>query len=145
MEPNISYFIINIIIFLYLSFSTYTDIKTNMISIKVSSFSLVAILLSLLLCNRLQLLDILYSIIPCLIIFALSYLTRESIGYGDALLIGVIGIGLGFNKILLICTLAFILSAISAVFLIIKKKSGKATLPFVPFIFLSYIFCTLTF
>ncbi len=145
MEPNISYFIVNIIIFLYLSFSTYTDIKTNMISIKVSSFSLAAILLSLLLCNRLQLLDTLYSIIPCLIIFALSYLTRESIGYGDALLIGIVGIGIGFNKIILICTLAFILSAISAVFLIIKKKSGKATLPFVPFIFLSYIFCTLIF
>ena len=139
MEENMVYSTINIIILLCLAYATYTDIKSHSISIKVSLSATILIIITLFFSDRPYLSSIIYGLIPGIVLFILSYLTRESIGYGDGVIVSIIGIGLGFSKVIFICIIAFIVTAIVAIFLIIKRKSGKSTLPFVPFILCGFI------
>jgi leader peptidase (prepilin peptidase)/N-methyltransferase len=70
----------------------------------------------------------------------ISKVTEEKIGYGDSLLILALGIFLGFWKVMIVALVAFFGSALFAIIMVIcRKKSRKASFPFVPFIALSYI------
>ena len=74
-----------------------------------------------------------------LVFLIISKVTREALGYGDSLLILVLGIHLGFWKIMILAFIAFFVAAIVATLaIIIKKKGRKASIPFGPFIALSY-------
>lgn len=75
-----------------------------------------------------------------IIIIFISKITREQIGLGDGLVFCVTGIGLGIwiNIGLLLWSLCF--SAIYAGFvLIVKKKNKKHVIPWIPFVFFSYL------
>lgn len=134
--------LVKLLIILYLSLASYKDIKTYSISPRLcSAFSAVFIFLKLITNNNIlkTLLYLSLGIIPGLAAILLAYLTDENIGYGDGLLIISLGIALGFKNTFFVCCIAFVLSGTVALILIFKKKSGQYTLPFVPFIFISYI------
>lgn len=68
-----------------------------------------------------------------------SKITREGFGYGDSLLILVMGVYLGFWELMAVLLGAFLLSALFAMGLLVfggfDKKRGY---PFIPFILASY-------
>lgn len=69
-----------------------------------------------------------------------SRVTGESFGYGDSLLIVIMGTFLGFWNILSVLTAAFLLAAVfSAVMLVTRKFNRKSAFPFVPFLTLAYM------
>jgi len=69
----------------------------------------------------------------------LSKVTEEAIGYADSFLIVTFGILLGLQKLLIVLLIAFSLAAIVAAGIAIKSRfSGIATLPFLPFLTISY-------
>lgn len=69
----------------------------------------------------------------------LSKVTREGIGYGDSWGILVLGIYLGFWKILEVLAGAFsVLGIVSLVALCVKKMSRKYGIPFFPFLTIGY-------
>lgn len=72
-------------------------------------------------------------------VIGIAVVTREAIGYGDGLALGVCGIYLGLcgTILLLFCALLFC-SAVSLFLLVVKKRPGKETIPFLPYLFLSY-------
>lgn len=71
------------------------------------------------------------------IIFALSIITHNAIGQGDALIIGIMGGILGYSTILGIMFFAFIFSSLYGSYLIFfKRKSKKTKIPFIPFLLL---------
>ena len=77
----------------------------------------------------------LLSLIPGSCLLLLGLCTRESIGYGDGLLVLVLGIILGLEKCLM--TVGAGLAASSAyalVLLVLRKANGRSRLPFVPFL-----------
>lgn len=68
-----------------------------------------------------------------------SKLTREAFGYGDSLLIIIMGIFLGLWNLLGVLLGAFLFSSVFAViFLIYKGLDRQAGYPFVPFLLISY-------
>ncbi len=71
-----------------------------------------------------------------LFFFALSFLSREKwMGMGDAYLVILLGLILGWPKIFLALFLAFAIGAIYGIILIaFKKKKMKSQLPFAPFL-----------
>ncbi len=84
--------------------------------------------------------QIVASIVPGLIFLILSFLTEKKIGYGDGLLLIVLGIMEGFKTTVLTCCIGLFLQSIVAVILVIIKKADKQTeIPFVPFLFLARI------
>lgn len=80
-----------------------------------------------------------------IVFIVISYLTREMIGYGDSILIGIIGGCVGLWDLLYLLTLSFVIcSVVSLIGLVLKGVSKKETLPFVPFLFLGLlgVICT---
>lgn len=69
----------------------------------------------------------------------ISKVTKEGFGYGDSLLILIIGIGVGFWDLISLLVFSFAGSAVvAAVALVIGKFQRKMTLPFVPFLGMGY-------
>lgn len=71
---------------------------------------------------------------------AVSKVTDEAFGYGDSLVIIIMGLMLGFWKILYVLLTAFILAAVFSVILLFRNHfNRKAAFPFVPFLTAAYI------
>ena len=75
-----------------------------------------------------------------IVFLAVSRGTKEAFGYGDSLLIVIMGMMLGFWEILSVLLAAFLLAAVfSAVLLFRNHFDRKASFPFVPFLTAAYI------
>ena len=72
--------------------------------------------------------------------YIFSILSKEKIGRGDALLVMVTGLYLGFMNTVILLWLSSVLAAIVGLILIRKYDNGKdKELPFVPFILLAFL------
>ena len=70
----------------------------------------------------------------------ISKCTEEQIGYGDSWLILVLGIYVGFEKLLILLFTASLGAAIfSLIFCMIHKWNRNFTIPFVPFLAAAYL------
>lgn len=71
----------------------------------------------------------------------ISKLTGEAFGYGDSIVIIILGLSVGLWNVLALLMLAFLMAAgCSTVLLAHFNFERKKTLPFVPFLVASYIF-----
>lgn len=86
--------------------------------------------------EKISLLSALTGMIPGMILFFISKWTKGEIGEGDAVVIGVLGIFLGWYRSMVLFCLACFLGAGYGIWLMMIKKGGrKTTFPFVPFLF----------
>lgn len=134
--------LLSIIILIYLGYCSYTDIKRKEIkvlpTITICSISIITCLI-LVLTNRLEPKSFFLSFIPGVSLIFISFVTKESIGYGDSIILGLCSISTSLKSGIVIILISFICSALYSLFLLIKGKSGKESIPFVPFIFTGYI------
>ena len=78
---------------------------------------------------------LLMTVIPGILLLAIAFMTNQSLGYGDGLLVLSMGPVFGLEKMILGMFLAFFLSSIISLLLYVLKKVGRKTeIPFVPFI-----------
>ena len=69
----------------------------------------------------------------------LGYLTREALGYGDGILICILGVFVGVTELAAMLMVAWTGASVAAVILCVKRRfSRKAAMPFVPFLLLGY-------
>lgn len=69
-----------------------------------------------------------------------AWITRESIGTGDGLMVMVSGIYLGFQKNMELFLIALLLAGCFGLFLIlVKRKERNYRIPFIPFLLVSYL------
>lgn len=74
------------------------------------------------------------------IFLIISRVTEDSFGYGDSILIMIMGGFLGFWNILSLLTVAFSMAALFSIFMLIRKRfHRKSAFPFVPFLTAAYI------
>lgn len=74
------------------------------------------------------------------VFLGVSKVTDEGFGYGDSLLIMIMGGFLGFWKILSLLTWAFTMAAVFALILLVRNHfHRKDSFPFVPFLAAAYI------
>ncbi len=74
------------------------------------------------------------------VFFLAAWITRESIGTGDAVIFMMTGSYLGFWDNICLITGTFMLAGISALWLLLlKKKKRKERIPVVPYVFISYV------
>lgn len=84
--------------------------------------------------------DCLFGMLLGIVCLFVCIVSKESMGKGDALIIGIIGISLGFGKTLEILTWTFLIIAIIAIIGIRRKRLRlKTKVPFVPFVLLGTI------
>lgn len=83
--------------------------------------------------------DVLWSCLPGLLAMAFSWISKEVMGYGDGLVLVIMGIYLPISQMLSIGLQAFSLAGVVAlVLLVVFHRTGKSRLPFVPFLGLVY-------
>ena len=72
--------------------------------------------------------------------FIISKITKEAIGYGDSWLILLLGVYMGYLRAIGVLFTASVLAGLVSVFFLWKRHWKRtATLPFVPFLSISYL------
>lgn len=83
--------------------------------------------------------SILIACIPGLAALLIAKLSNEVIGYGDGILLVVMGFFLSIEKLVAIGMLAFSIAGVFAlILLVIFHKKGSYRIPFVPFLAFAY-------
>lgn len=82
----------------------------------------------------------LFCFLPGLFLLAVGKASNGKVGYGDGILILVLGVWTGFLECLLTLTTGLLLaSAWAAASLILKIHIKKDTIPFIPFLLIGYL------
>ena len=77
----------------------------------------------------------LLSLVPGIFFLFLSFISKESIGYGDGLLITLISMPFGFNALCVGIVSGLFFSTLISIFILITSLGNKKTrIPFVPFL-----------
>ncbi len=86
-----------------------------------------------------SLVECLFAILPGIGILIFSYISKQ-IGNGDGLLMIAIGLCLGWQNLLMVLTVAFLLAAVFSIgYSAIKRKWKNDRIPFVPFLCLALV------
>ena len=79
------------------------------------------------------------SCLPGVVALIFSKLTKEVMGYGDGIVLGILGLYLPVKRLLSIGFIAFLLAGVVAlVLLVVCQKNGSYRIPFLPFLGLAY-------
>lgn len=121
-------------------FAAY-DIKAKCIPIRaVAIFGVVVFVYRL--CTGAGFLKLAAGLIPGVALLLLAYVTRESIGKGDGLVLCVVGVYCGVVRVLAVLGMALVLSSLLAMVLLVARRAGRKTeLPFLPCLFAGYLLC----
>lgn len=123
---------------------SYTDWRKCRISKKATAVYAAAALAGRLIEGKSGIAAGIWGAVPGIIFLFLSFLTREGIGYGDSILMVLLGLSLGIEEAMGIILLALFLAGIWAVFLLFGKRAGaKQEFPFLPFLLISFAFLQL--
>lgn len=73
--------------------------------------------------------------LPGAVLLAIGYCTKESIGFGDGVIVLILGLFTGYRLCLSSVIAGFVLTAVfSAALLICKKANRKSRVPYIPFL-----------
>lgn len=124
----------------YLLVLSVQDFRERMISGTLLSIGAVAAICSQILWNRNSVWECISGILIGLLFIGISKLTREGFGYGDSILITILGIYIGVWNLIYVLLIAFSLAAICSIFILIKFRfQRQKVLPFIPFITVAYM------
>jgi len=120
-----------IVLGIMMGFSLY-DIKCKKVkTAAVVCFGMVVLVYRL--CIGTGAAELLLGLFPGIILLGVSFVTRESIGEGDGLVLCALGLFCGAKQTLAVLGMAFFLCAVLAVLLLLCRRVNKKTeLPFLP-------------
>lgn len=85
-------------------------------------------------------LEILPGFIPGILCLILAKLSKEAIGYGDALMLAASGMFCPLTMLLFLLLCGFLMAGIVSVFLLVlKKRKKKEEIPLMPFLLSGYV------
>ena len=83
---------------------------------------------------------LLLGLVPGVVLLVTAFCTGESIGYGDGMMLCVMGLFLGIGKTTAVLGMALFVAAVLAMVLFVMKRAGRKTeLPFLPCLFSGYL------
>lgn len=120
--------------------TAFDDIRTKHVRlIELIGFGLLGLLINFI-SPALSVKSILGGIFLGLVLLLFSHISKEKIGKGDALIISITGLYLGWINTLVLLWLSSIISLIVGLFIIKRNKYGTDyEIPFVPFLLLGYL------
>ena len=124
----------------FLIYVAVRDIQTRKITIVALSLGGMISIVEQLLIKRMDFLMVLGGVAIGVVCIIISKFTKEGVGYGDSLVILILGIYLGFYDLLIVLsTTFFLLLCVSIPVLCIRRMSRTYALPFLPFLTCGYI------
>lgn len=127
------------IVLVVMAVLSFVDIKRKQVSLAVL-IPVGAVVLTWRVFQGTEVVDFLTGLVPGVACLLLSYVTGESIGRGDGLVLCILGLLCGMKTTLAVFGMALTFSAIWAMLLLILKRAGRKTeLPFLPCLSLGYL------
>lgn len=97
------------------------------------------ILVSILIEGR-SIMDIFWAVLPGLAALLIARLTKEQLGYGDAVMLIALGCLISVGRVLSIIMMGLFFAGIAAlVMMIVLKKKAQYEIPFMPFLAAGYV------
>ena len=128
------------ILLAFLGLNTVSDIKTKKILLWSAGVFGVFGLGYGLVTKDLTLLQAFVALLPGLIFLMISKVTKESMGYGDGIIVLVMGVYISIQKLIGSLVLALIFAAVWSIILVVFfRKKKQEEFPFVPFVLLGYL------
>lgn len=125
----------NIVTVTALVICSYVDIRYRKVEKKIAGIYAAAVLAGRLLEGGNGMASFFTGLVPGILFLFLSFVTRQGLGYGDSILILILGTSAGIEAEIEILLLAFGLSGIWAVVLLLRKRGNiRQEFPFVPFL-----------
>lgn len=123
-------------------FAVY-DMKTKSVSLIAVAVFAVGVLIYRLFAGT-GMAELAAGLIPGLLVVMLAFVTKESIGIGDGLMLCVLGMFCGWRRCLAAFGLALVISAVFAMVLLVCRRAGRKTeIPFLPGLFGGFFICCL--
>ncbi len=118
-----------------LGICTYTDVRYRRVYKKVTVAYLLLALMGRLAMKTMDGRQLVLGLAPGICCLAVSWVTRQGLGYGDSILIAVCGISLGAELCVRMIGIALFWAGVWALFLFrLKGANRKKEFPFVPFL-----------
>ena len=115
------------------------DLKTKQVRVlEIIVFGILGIIINIIYKPH-TLISVLGGVGIGLLTILFSYISKEKIGMGDAYIITVTGLYLGFIDTAILLWISSLLAAITGLVLIRKYDNTKMEIPFVPFLLIAYI------
>ncbi len=119
---------------LFLAVLASEDIRRKEISVYKVIFSAGLSILYRIFSGQFLWQEIMWGLIPGILLILLAFCTRENIGYGDGAAIMVLGLWTGGWFTLAVLWVGIMMAGVFGVFCLIRKK--KEPIPFIPFLLL---------
>ncbi|MCI9441687.1 MAG: hypothetical protein HFH15_10740 [Ruminococcus sp.] len=124
----------------YLCYLSVLDIKTQRLPDRLLAAGVVVALLQLFLGISPSIILSLAGAAVGMAFLGISKVTGEAFGYGDSIVILILGLSLGLWNLLALLMLSFLLAAGCSTVLLAKFNfQRKTTFPFIPFLVASYV------
>lgn len=137
---NYSNLILQGILILSLGYFSFLDIRKKQLPRGWLLLAWIGFLFINIICQKSTFLEIVGGLAIGGFLLFISRVTRESIGYGDGMLVLVIGAAVGGFRTLLVLFYGLVISCIfCSVLLCFHKIEKKDTIPFAPFLFIAYL------
>ncbi|MFP4697752.1 MAG: prepilin peptidase [Eubacteriales bacterium] len=132
------YFLMSALIITFLSICSIKDIKEKLVPINYIIITFCLGLIMIYFNPNITLKDALFGVSIGLAFNLLGFITKNSIGQGDGLVISVVGVVLGWQMTIAILLYGLVFSGLYGGFLLIFiKKNRKTKIPFIPFLLLA--------
>ncbi|MCL2253027.1 MAG: hypothetical protein FWC09_01160 [Lachnospiraceae bacterium] len=128
------------IILFFLAMFAFFDIKSKKIPLcLIMIFGIVAVLVSVL-GSDFDKWAFLAKMMPGVFLLLISFISNQAIGYGDGLIVLLIGLLTPLHINISLILAAFLLSALASIIVLVLKKGTKnSKLPFVPFLLSAWV------
>lgn len=85
--------------------------------------------------------DLLIACLPGMAALGFSWISRETMGYGDGIVLGMMGLYLSITQLISIGLQAFgVAGVVALILLVLFHKNGNYRIPFIPFLGIAYGF-----
>lgn len=125
---------------LFYGLTSFDDLKTKQVRVfEIVSFAIFGIVLNIVApLNSMQ--SIIAAVLVGIVLYIFSILSKEKIGKGDALIVMVSGLYLGFTNVLILLWISSLLALIFGLITIKKLKvDSNYEIPFVPFLMSGFL------
>ena len=132
--------ILNSIIVTMLLISAIQDIKQKEVCIWIIGLGAIFISICIPFCNSFSLMDSIGGVVVGGGVVLISKLTRGKVGMGDGFMLCATGVGLGlWGNLELFAFALFMAAVLCIILLVLRLIDRKKSIPFIPFLLLSFI------
>ena len=128
------------LVIIMLAFETASDIRNSTVSgIRILAFMIIGIVLNFIMKYQ-SIWSLVSGIVVGIILLIYSLITKGGIGFGDGLIFICLGVYLGLSQNLRLLFFSLLVAAVyGGFYALIRKKSIKTQIPFLPCIMGTYI------